>query len=95
MPRALSMRRAVGHAKEMFVPKEIGPRRARSLSRTPWCRRSPDGAARDQATLPLPPSASLAARSRFTLDLPLLKRADKPARNALRPWLLPETFSSP
>ena len=47
-----------------------------------------------QAALPLLPSASLAARRRLAVDLPL-KRVDKPARRALRPWLLPDTFSRP
>ena len=74
--------------------QKIGPRRARSLPHSPAGAGSPVRRNRGYAALPALASGSLAARKRLAVDL-ALKRMDSPARNVLRPWLLPETFSRP
>ena len=74
--------------------KKSGPA-GPDLRHIPWSCRLPFSARPVQAALPLPPSASLAARRRRVVVPWPLNRLDSPARSALRPWLLPEIFSRP
>ena len=74
--------------------KKSGPA-GPDLRHIPWSCRLPVSARPVQAALPLPPSASLAARRRRVVVPWPLNRLDSPARSALRPWLLPEIFSRP